>query len=329
MGRDIYVVLNGKAGRRSLDFSISEIEKCFKEHDPDVNVEFGITERPMHAAELAREAAGTGKYYAVVCAGGDGTVNEVANGLAHSGARMGLIPNGSTNVFAMEMKIPADIPEATRIVLEGVPVRVDVGKVNDRYYIWMLGIGIEAKIAHLVNPNIKKYVGVLAYVIAALSQAFDRTRQLMRIIMDDDKEMTLSTFNTIIGNATSFDGFLGIKSRYSIKDGFLDVCVYQHKSWLGILGLVRRFITGRRDYYRSIDRFSAAHCRVKKMRIETVPNAYYHIDGEVMGMTPIEVEVHHKALTFIMTEHTAGKQETELWKRLSREEKNAPLPNVE
>ncbi|HOX28418.1 MAG TPA: diacylglycerol kinase family protein, partial [bacterium] len=271
MGKKIYVVLNGKAGRRGLDFSLKEIETAFKDTDPEVEVDFGVTQHVMHAAELAAEAAKTGKYYAIVAAGGDGTVNEVVNGMAHSGARMGVIANGSTNVFCSEVKISSNIPQAAKDILEGIPVTVDVGKVGDRYYVWMLGIGIEAKIAYLVNPKIKKYFGVLAYVIAALRQTFDKGRQIMKIILDSDKEMTFSTFNTIVGNATTFEGFLGIKSQYSIKDGNLDVCILQHKSPIGIVELVINFIKGRRDYYRFIDRFSAAHVRAKKMRIETVP----------------------------------------------------------
>lgn len=326
MGRKIYVVLNGKAGRRGVEFSEKEIEQCFKTHDPSVDVEFGVTERPMHAAELAAAAAKTGKYYAIVAAGGDGTVNEVVNGMAHSGARMGIIPNGSTNVFAGEMKLSSAIPEATKIVLDGIPVRVDVGKVGERYYIWMLGIGIEAKIAARVPPKLKKYLGVLAYVITALRHTFDRGFQIMKVLIDDDKEMTFSTFNTIIGNGTSFDGFLGIKSRFSIKDGFFDVCIFQHKSPIGIIQLVVNFIKGRRDYYRFIDKFSAAHMRVRKMRIETVPNAYYHVDGEVMGLTPLEVELHHKALTLILPEITAGKDTAAEWYALAKEEKERPLP---
>jgi diacylglycerol kinase (ATP) len=326
MGRKIYVILNGKAGRRGLDFSKQEIEGNFKKHDPEVEVEFGVTERPMHAPELAAAAAKTGKYYAIVAAGGDGTVNEVVNGMAHSGARMGIIPNGSTNVFSIEMKMSSNIEQATKTILDGIPVMVDVGKVGDRYFVWMLGIGIEAKIAAKVPPKLKKYIGVLAYVITALRHTFDKGFQIMKILMDDDKEMTFSTFNTIIGNGTSFDGFLGIRSRFGIKDGYLDVCVLQHKSPIGILQLVVNFIRGRRDYYRSIDKFSAAHVRVKKMRVETVPNAYYHVDGEVMGLTPFDVEVNHHALILILPEHTAGKEATENWKNLPKEEKCKPLP---
>jgi len=71
---------------------------------------------------------------------------------------------------------------------------------------------------------------------------------------------------------------------------------------------LKNFARGRRDYYRYIDGFGAAHCRVKNMRIETVPNAWYHVDGEVMGQTPIDVEVCEKALTLILPEITAGKK---------------------
>jgi YegS/Rv2252/BmrU family lipid kinase len=301
MGRKIYVVLNGKAGkagRFGLDNAQKTIQDAFHKTDPDVDVEFGITQAPFHAPELARKAAETGQYYAVCAAGGDGTVNEVTNGMVHTGVAMGVLPWGSGNVFAQEMAISNNVEEAAALVLNGQIRDVDTGQVGDRYYLWMLGIGVEAKIAYYVNPTIKKYLGVLSYVVAAARQIFDPGYSLMRITLDD-QEMTFTTFNTIVGNATSFDGFLGIKSSYSIKDGFLDVCILQKKSVGGILKLLIEFIKGRKDYYRFIDKFSAAHCRVKSLRIDTVPNAYYHVDGEVMGMTPVDIRVHAGSLKLI------------------------------
>ena len=301
MGRRIYVVLNGKAGkagRFGLDNAQKSITEAFKKTDPSVEVDFGITQAPMHAAELARTAAESGKYYAVCAAGGDGTVNEVCNGMVHTDGVMGVLPWGSGNVFSQEMSISGDIEESTALVLNGTPRVVDTGQVGDRYYLWMLGIGIEAKIAYNVNPTIKKYLGVLSYVFAAAKQIFDPGYSLMKITMDD-QEMTFFTFNTIVGNATSFDGFLGIKSQYGIKDGFLDVCILQRKTAGGIIKLLWEFIKGRKDYYRFIDKFSAAHCRVKKLHIETVPNAYYHVDGEVLGMTPIEIQIHPGSMKLI------------------------------
>jgi diacylglycerol kinase (ATP) len=298
MRKKIHVILNGKAGRRGIEFSQNAISEAFKKLDPEVVVDFGLTQAPQHAIELARNAAAAG-YDVVVDAGGDGTVNEVTNGLAHTGATMGIIPNGSTNVFAQEMQISSEIDRAAEIILGGESVEIDVGCVEGRYFIWMCGVGIEAKIASLVNPKIKKHFGVLAYVFAALRQIFDKAFSLMKIYLDE-QEMTFSTFNTVIGNATSFDGFLGIRSRYGIHDGYLDVCILQRKSIAGILKLLIEFGKGRRDYYRFIDKFSAAHCRVKKLRVETVPSAFYHVDGEVMGKTPIEVSVHEKALKLIL-----------------------------
>lgn len=298
MGKKIHVILNGKAGRRGIEFSQKSISDAFHKLDPTVEVDFGLTQAPQHAIELARQAAAAG-YDVVVAAGGDGTVNEVCNGLAHTGAVMGIIPNGSTNVFAQEMQLSSNIDKAADIILNGDAKVIDLGCVHGRFFIWMLGIGIEAKIASLVNPKIKQYFGVLAYVIAALQQLFDKAFSLMKIYLED-KEIMFSTFNTIIGNATSFDGFLGIRSQYSISDGWLDVCILQRKSYMGIFKLLREFARGRRDYYRFIDRFSAAHCRVKTLRVETVPSTFYHVDGEVMGKTPIEVSVHPKALTLLL-----------------------------
>lgn len=312
--KKVYVVLNGKAGRRGLEPAKAEILDSFKKLYPEVTVEFGITERPMHAPELARAAAITGQYYAVVAAGGDGTVNEVANGMANTGGTMGIIPNGSTNVFCKEVKISSEIDEAVTNIMEGIPVVIDLGKVGDRYFIWMMGVGLESKIAHEVNPKIKKYFGVLAYVISALRQLPNIGYQVQKIMMDDEKQITFNTFNTIVGNATSYDGFLGIKSRFAIKDGFLDVVVFQSWNIVGVLQLIVNFVRGRRDYYRFIDQFNTAHVRVKKMRIETVPNAWVHVDGEIVGQTPIDVEVAEKAVTLIVPDFIAGKKETEIWK---------------
>ncbi|MEW5944692.1 MAG: diacylglycerol kinase family protein [bacterium] len=298
MSRRIKIVLNERAGRRSREFSEKFIHRSFMEIDPSLTVDVSLTQAPRHATELAHQAA-LDKYDIVVAAGGDGTVNEVVNGLVHTQTPMGVIPNGSGNVFSQEMRLTANIRDACRNVLEGEIHDVDVGQVNDRYYIWILGLGIEAKIAYMVNPTLKKYLGVLAYVVAAARNLFDPGYSLMRI-MFDEKEMTFFTFNTIVGNAASFDGFLGIRSRYSIMDGYLDVCVLQRKSFLGYLELFLNFLRGRRDYYRFIDRWGAAHCRVKNLRIETVPSTYYHLDGEVAGKTPVDVKIHPKSLKLIL-----------------------------
>lgn len=311
MAKKIYVILNGKAGRAGREGATSAesvIREGFRKCEADVEVDFGYTEAVMHAATLARDAAAKGIYHAVCAAGGDGTVNEVSNGMANTGVPMGVLPWGSGNVFSQEMQIDNRIDKACELVLKGTAKTVDLGMVGDRYYLWMLGIGIEAKIASLVNPKIKAFfnrfgLGAMAYAIASLKVLFDKSYSLMKIQFDDDIEMTFSTFNTIIGNATSFDGFLGIRSKYSISDGFLDVCILQRKSGLGILKLLVEFIRGRKDYYRFIDRFSAAHCRAKSLRIETVPDAFYHIDGEVMGSTPIEVKVAPGALRLILPEY--------------------------
>ena len=141
MSKRIKVVLNEKAGRRSKEFSQKYIHDSFKELDPDVTVEFDITQAPRHATELAHKAASDG-YDIVVAAGGDGTVNEVVNGLVHTQAAMGIIPNGSGNVFAQEMKLSSDIKTACANIINGKAHEVDVGQVNERFYIWILGIGI-------------------------------------------------------------------------------------------------------------------------------------------------------------------------------------------
>jgi diacylglycerol kinase family enzyme len=141
------------------------------------------TESPSHATQICREAAAEG-YDVVVSFGGDGTVNEVANGLAHSETPMTCLPGGATNVYCRTLGIPADVVDATEHLLRMAddfrPRRVDVGRLDDRYFAFSSGIGLDASVVERVDahPRLKARLSQWYYTYAAIS-TFNR-RYLLR-----------------------------------------------------------------------------------------------------------------------------------------------------
>jgi diacylglycerol kinase family enzyme len=132
------------------------------------------TQRPGHAIELCREAAGEG-YDVVVAFGGDGTVNEAANGLAGSGTPLAVLPGGATNVYARSLGIPNDVVDATehllRLADDPRPRTVDLARVNGRAFVFAGGVGLDASVVRRVDehPVLKARLGAWYFAQAAMS----------------------------------------------------------------------------------------------------------------------------------------------------------------
>lgn len=137
-------------------------------------VEAVDTEKRDHATQICREAASEG-YDVVVAFGGDGTVNEAANGLAGSDTPLTCLPGGATNVFHRALGIPTDVVDATEHLLlladEFEPRRVDLGRINDRYFTFSAGVGLDASVVERVDahPRLKARLGEYYYTYSAIS----------------------------------------------------------------------------------------------------------------------------------------------------------------
>ena len=140
------------------------------------------TSHAGQATQLAREAAANNTDV-VIANGGDGTINEIVNGLAGSNTALAVIPGGTANVWAHESRIPKDPAKAVRIVLEGDRRRVDLGVANGRYFLLMAGIGLDAAIIPRVNPWLKRRTGALAYILTGLLTALRTKPWPARVVM--------------------------------------------------------------------------------------------------------------------------------------------------
>lgn len=241
-----------------------------------------------HGVSLAREAVNQGASL-VVAAGGDGTVNEVVNGLGDSGVCLGILPIGSVNVLAMELGLPMDVPGAARVIREGATRKIDLGQVNGRRFVQLAGVGLDAQVVRETDHGSKKALGPLSYVLTAV-QVAARPSPTLRVWVSGREEMRGSF--VLIGNGRFYGGPFQFFPGASLEDGELDVCVFQRTGHLDLLRYLRGVVLNRLPHYVDVEMF-----RASQLRIESDEEVPAEVDGELCAVTPVEVRVLPRALS--------------------------------
>ncbi len=234
------------------------------------------------ATRLAREALRQG-FDAIIAAGGDGTINEVVNGLGTSQVPVGVLPLGTANVFARELRIPLRIAAAWDVIEQRHVAAFDLGVADAggqrRYFVQLAGIGFDAATIQETSWELKKKIGPLSYVVAGLRVL--RRRPALPAIF--------------IGNGRYYGGPFTLFPQASPSDGRLDVCVMERPSLFAALAVVLGRHTARRD--------------VKYFQCETYVHdgaQPFELDGEFAGTTPVKFSVVPGALRVIIPgEHHA------------------------
>ena len=218
-----------------------EKARRFRRHLDDIGAQstLKLTTGPGDARRLAAEAVGEG-FEAVVAAGGDGTVNEVLNGLgdAADGFRstsLGVLPLGTVNVFARELGLPLNPVAAWEVVRRGKVMEIDLprvefstnGSTQRRYFAQLAGAGLDARAVELVAWEMKKKVGVIAYVVAGL-QALAGPPARIKVSAG---QTSAAGGLVLIGNGRLYGGSFRIFPKADLKDGLLDVCVFPRVNW--------------------------------------------------------------------------------------------------
>ena len=199
-------------------------------HAGGLEIEVLNTERPDHATELAAMAGER----LVIAAGGDGTVNEVVNGLSR-GATLGILPLGTANVLARELGLPLKAEDACERILTGTPSRMDIGVATDeegteRRFACMAGIGFDANVIREVTPRFKRYLKSLAFPLVALKVYFrDRSGPTLHIV---DGDTTYVTQFAVVANGHYYGGEFEMAEDASLGSGKLEVVLIEKVSLL-------------------------------------------------------------------------------------------------
>jgi YegS/Rv2252/BmrU family lipid kinase len=247
------------------------------------------TTAPDDARRLAAEAVADG-FELIVAAGGDGTVNEVLNGLGDAPdgfarARLGVLPLGTVNVFARELKIPLHIGRAWETLRQGRETRVDLARVEfsakgvrqKRYFIQLAGAGLDARAIELVDWSLKKKTGPLAYVFAGLKALSESAPKISARADGQNLKGEL----VLVGNGRYYGGPFDVFPGADLRDGLLDVCVFPRVNWWTLLCCAAGLLARRKLPEGLVRRF-----RVESFELASETTTAFELDGEWIGHLP-------------------------------------------
>jgi len=260
------------------------------------------TTAPDDARRLAAEAAADG-FELVVAAGGDGTVNEVLNGLGDAPdgfarVRLGVLPLGTINVFARELKIPLRLERAWETLRRGGETHIDLPRVEfsangtrqKRYFVQLAGAGMDARAIQLADWSLKKKTGPLAYVIAGLKAL--REPQPEITVRANGQNLTGEL--VLIGNGRFYGGPFGIFPQGDLRDGSLEVCVFPRVTWLTLLRCAPGLLLRQKLPERLVRRVRAG-----TFEVAGGTTTAFELDGEWIGYLPAAFSVERERLRVV------------------------------
>ncbi|WP_228281986.1 diacylglycerol/lipid kinase family protein [Rubrobacter marinus] len=260
-----------------------------------IEVEVLNTERPDHATELAALAGDK----LVIAAGGDGTVNEVVNGLS-GGATLGILPLGTANVLARELGLPMNPEEACARILTGTAFRMDVGVATDeegteRRFACMAGVGFDADVVREVGPRLKRYLRSLAFPLAALKVYLQGDQPDLQIV---DGDTTYVTQFAVVANGRYYGGEFEMAEGVSLGSGELEVVLIEKVGLLMRPDVLAR-ILAKSPLDRAMKSFTSRKNIVAKSPAARGARVPVQIDGEVWGRLPMSFRIEPAALNVI------------------------------
>lgn len=247
------------------------------------------------AIEVAREAARSNNYDIVVAGGGDGTVNEVINGLMPNPIQMGILPLGTSNGLARELNIPLNPLKSAEAIIEGTSVKVDVGVANGRYFGIMLGCGFDALAVEETNLKLKKFAGKYAYVIAAIKNLYKYKSHRINLIVDGERLDDDATF-VVVSNTRRYAGKYSLTPKALYDDGIFDIFMYTKDSLFSFIIFAFKVVL-----FKEFETPDAKLFRAKNLLIFSSDRVPYHVDGDPFGELPVQVQIFPSALEILGT----------------------------
>ncbi|AKP48573.1 MULTISPECIES: diacylglycerol kinase [Bacillus] len=280
--------------RARIIYNPTSGRELFKKHLPQVlqKLENAGYETSAHAttgegdAIRAAKIAVERRYDIVVAAGGDGTLNEVVNGLAEQEYRpkLGVIPMGTTNDFARALQIPRDIEKAVDIIVKGDTLPVDIGRMNDRYFINIAGGGRLTELTYEVPSKLKTMMGQLAYYIKGI-EMLPSIKATELTIEYDGKLFEGEAMLFLIALTNSVGGFEKLAPDASINDGLFTLLILKKTNLAEFLRIATLALRGE---HLSDDH--VIYTTANRVKVRSSEKVLINLDGELGGEAPAEFE---------------------------------------
>lgn len=278
--------VEGAAALRDLLGSLPEAEICSTEHEG-------------HAEELARQAAEEGVDL-VVAAGGDGTLNEVVNGLSadFGRSRLGLLPLGTGNDFARSVGVPADVEGALAILREGKTRQIDVGRAvvggKSRWFLNMAVGGFSGVVSEKAS-DAKEVWGPLAYMRGAIDALPELQAFATSIVLNGAERLEIETYNIVISNGRYVAAGIPVAPQAEVDDGLFEVMIAPAITMPQLALLIPQVLLGQH-----LNSELLLFRRATRIEIESDPPMAFNVDGELLGEESSVFEVHPRALEMVV-----------------------------
>jgi len=262
-------------------------------------LELFTVDRHKALCKAAKQAVRSKVPMVVVC-GGDGTLTSVVSYFAKREVTLGVVPSGTVNSFSRNLGIDETFEDAADVIAFGTERRIDVARVNGKYFANFLTVGLEADAAKRASRALKKSLGPLAYGAAALPPflAYKPFRCTLRA---GERRISLETQHVIVINGKYY-GYEPIDDRATQTDRHLNVFIDSATGRLGILKTYLALLRGKLRTLQGAHLFATS----EPLRIRTKPKQYVSVDGRALGKTPICVEIVPAALRVMTAERADG-----------------------
>jgi YegS/Rv2252/BmrU family lipid kinase len=286
--RRVLVVMNPAAGRRRGAFCrrvLSELTRlgCL--------VTVRVTAGPGDAEAMARAAA-PAEVDVVAAAGGDGTVNEVANGLVGRGLPLAVIPLGTANVVAAELGLPARAKALARVIAGGPPRPVRLGLANGRRFVQMAGVGFDAHVVAAVTPGLKRVLGKAAYVLRSLTGMARFPFPSYRLLIDGAEHRAASA---IVARGHFYGGRFVCAPTARLEEPRFQVCLFERRGAWNVLRYGFGLLTGLLSRFPDVRVLAATEVIVEGPAGEPVQG-----DGDVLTRLPLTARIDDATLDVVM-----------------------------
>ncbi len=283
-------IINPVAGNGKAKKILPLLRKIFNKAAVDYEIYF--TTGPGDATGAALKGARDG-FEIMVAVGGDGTVNEVLNGIVGTEAKLAALPGGKGNDFATAVAMPRNIEEACKALLKGETKYIDLGKVMDRYFINSVGVGFDAAVARRANRGVRFFKGVSAYVYAFFETLY-RYDFVDAEIDFGQGPIKTTPILVAVGIGQAYGGGMKIVPDAIQDDGLFDICIFGKVSRPLMVYHFPKVFSGRLKYVEQAKMFRAEEVKIKLS--EPCP---LHMEGEIFTGDRMHFTIQPRAMPVI------------------------------
>jgi diacylglycerol kinase (ATP) len=279
--------VSGGDARPRIELARDALERC------GADVDLSLTLARGDARKAAAKALTEG-YDRVVAAGGDGTLNEVVNGIASPDLPIAFLPFGTVNVFALEAGIPKDLEAACALAVSGRARPVTLGRVNDELFLLMVSCGWDAEAVALVRTGLKKWIGRLAYAVSAMEVFCKKVPASLTLVTEDGRPH--KGFGVVVSNCRYFGGRYVVTPGASMFHDQLEVCLLRQGGRLGLIKFALHLVLKRPLREPLVEFLTLSSLQLQG------PSLFTQVDGDVGVPLPVKIEAVPQAVRMILPE---------------------------